>query len=234
MRNAAWEDKSLAGALGSWTELKHDTILYGKPNMAESGGGREPSILHSYVEPNPVLYNRLLWLTSYSRKNLEARGILPEYIGKAAVGIEELLKFLLDCSLKEIEGRDLTDEEREWLRYYGGRLESLSARLILGGKGDRWYNIESETERDMALIADTGTGTDGFDYLEQAVGRAAEIFVVTPSAGKLWLTRGAVFDYYEFISGKRMNDEEWQALLKEGGAPARPRWTESFLLPGRL
>jgi hypothetical protein len=234
MRNAAWEDKSLAGALGSWTELKHDTILYGKPNMAESGGGREPPILHSYVEPNPTLYNRLLWLTSYSRENLAAREILPEYIGKAAAGMEELFKFLLDCSLKELNGEELTNEEKKDLRFYGGRLENLSARLVLGGKADSWSNIESQTERDMALIADTGTGTDGIDYLEQAVGRAAEIFVVTPSAGKLWLTRGAVFDYYEFISGERMNDEEWQALLKGGGAPARPRWTESLLLPGRL
>jgi hypothetical protein len=234
MRNAAWEDKSLAGALGSWTELKHDTILYGKPNMSESGGGREPPILHSYVEPNPALYNRLLWLTTYSRKNLAARGILPENIEKAAIGIEELLKLLLDCSLKELNGEDLTDKEREWLRHYGGEIEGLSASLVLGRQGYSWYNIESQTERDMALIADTGTGPDGVDYLEQAVGRAAEIFVVAPSAGKLWLTRGAVFDYYEFISGERMNDEEWQALLEKGGAPARPRWTESFLVPGRL
>jgi hypothetical protein len=124
----------------------------------------------------------------------------------------------------------LSEPAGKELRFYGGRLERLSARIVLGGKGDQWFNIGSETDRDMALIADTGTGPDGIDYLEQAVGRAAEIFVVTPAVGKLWLTRGAVFDYYEFISGSRMNDEEWQALLKEDGAPARPGWTKSFFV----
>jgi hypothetical protein len=231
MRNSAWEDKSLAAALGSYAELKHDTILYGKQNTAELGGGGDPPpILHSYVEPNAELYNRLLWLTRYSRQNLEARNILPAKIKSAAERIETLLQFLLDCSLKELNGRDLSIEEKERLRYYGGWLESLSASIILGGGGS-WYNIESETDKDMALIADCGTGPDGTDYLEEAVGRAAEIFVVTPGAGKLWLTRGAVFDYYEFISGTRLSDEEWQALLKGTSKPARPRWTETFFRP---
>jgi hypothetical protein len=31
-------------------------------------------------------------------------------------------------------------------------------------------------------------------------------------------------------SGSRMNDEEWQTLLKEDRAPARPGWTKSFFV----
>jgi len=46
--------------------------------------------------------------------------------------------------------------------------------------------------------------------------------------GKLYLTRGAVFSYYEFTSNKRITDEEWQAMLKEGRQPALPDWTGSF------
>ncbi|MBK6426510.1 MAG: DUF3160 domain-containing protein [Blastocatellia bacterium] len=42
MRTQAWTDKSLSTALGSWAELKHDTVLYGKQSGAECGGGDEP------------------------------------------------------------------------------------------------------------------------------------------------------------------------------------------------
>ena len=39
MQTQAWLHKDMQTALGSWTELKHDTILYAKQVMAEMGGG---------------------------------------------------------------------------------------------------------------------------------------------------------------------------------------------------
>ena len=43
MRNEAWTDKSLNTSLGSWAELRHDTILYAKQSGIECGGdGDEP------------------------------------------------------------------------------------------------------------------------------------------------------------------------------------------------
>jgi hypothetical protein len=60
------------------------------------------------------------------------------------------------------------------------------------------------------------------------VGSAAQIFVVVPIGGKLYLTRGAIFNYYEFISNKRLTDEEWQKQLKENRQPPRPDWTDTF------
>jgi hypothetical protein len=41
MRSQAWARKELNTLLGSWTELKHDTILYVKQMYAEAGGGGE-------------------------------------------------------------------------------------------------------------------------------------------------------------------------------------------------
>ena len=39
MTNDEWQKKSLESYLGSYTELKHDTVLYAKQVMAEMGGG---------------------------------------------------------------------------------------------------------------------------------------------------------------------------------------------------
>ena len=56
--------------------------------------------------------------------------------------------------------------------------------------------------------------------------------VVVPNEdGDLYLTRGAMYSYYEFIvSGGRLADEEWWSMLDDGTEPAMPSWTESFVV----
>ncbi len=225
MQGTAWQDKSLTTALGSWAEMRHDTILYAKGSAAECGGFDEPPVVRAYVEPNPELYNRLLWLTSYTRENLSARGILPENIEYACNGFENMLVFLRDCAIKELRGEDLTAEEYDSLLTYGGLLENLTTSCVENGY--KWYQIESEADRNMAVIADVHTAYSG-GYLEEAVGTAAEIYVIVPMNGELYLTRGAVFDYFEFVSQKRMTDEEWQTMVRDD-PPRRPSFTSSFM-----
>ena len=41
MQNEEWAKKNLECFAGSYTELKHDTVLYSKQVMAEMGGGME-------------------------------------------------------------------------------------------------------------------------------------------------------------------------------------------------
>ena len=70
----------------------------------------------------------------------------------------------------------------------------------------------------MGLVADVHTS--GSEVLEEAVGNAAELWVVVPIKGKLQLTRGAIFSYYEFKhpSNHRLTDEAWQAQIGKGAA----------------
>jgi hypothetical protein len=78
----------------------------------------------------------------------------------------------------------------------------------------------------MAVIADIHTVLSS--YLEVGVGPASQIYVAVPIGGKIYLTRGAVFSYYEFISDTRLTDEEWQKMFKDNNQPAQPDWTDSF------
>lgn len=225
MRSTAWQDKSLATALGSWAEMRHDTILYAKGSAAECGGFDAPPVVRAYVEPNPELYNRLLWLTKFSRENLSERGILPENIEYMCESFENLLAFLRDCSIKELSGIDLTAEEYDSLLTYGGTLEYLTSNSVENGY--KWFQIESATDRNMAVIADVHTVYPN-SYLEEAVGQAAEIYVVVPMGGELYLTRGAMFDYFEFVSNERLTDEGWQEMVATN-PPERPPFTSSFM-----
>jgi hypothetical protein len=231
MTNTAWLDKSLSTALGSWSELRHDTILYGKQSGAECGGGEEPPQVKGYVEPNVEVYQKLLWLTKYSTENLDKKQILPEDLKEKMVSFQELLTFLTNCSVKELRNEELTKEEYYQLLTYGGMLEYLTSSLA--ENGTRWFEITSETDKNMAVIADVHTlapnrFSDG-GYMEVGVGTADEMYVVVPIGGKLYMTRGAVFSYYEFTSKKRLTDEEWQKSLKQKKQPERPVWTDTFI-----
>lgn len=222
MTNNAWEDKSLSTALGSWAEIRHDTILYGKQSAAECGGDEPPDIV-GYVEPNPEFFNRLLWLTADTRVNLASRGFLSDDMKDKMENFEDMLEFLKTCAQKELSGEDLSPEEHSTLFTFGGTLESLSSSIA---DSDNWYLIESDTDKNMACIADVHTSSG--HYLEEGVGTAAEMYVAIPQNGQIYLARGAVFDYYEFVGDTRLTDEAWQAQIKTA-PPARPQFTGSYM-----
>ncbi len=224
MTNQAWEDKSLSTALGSWAELRHDTILYAKQSGAECGGGEEPPVVKGYVEPNVEVYSKLKWLTEYSRVNLDQRGILPSTMSYKMEQFEDLLQFLTTCSMKELRNEELSADEYYQLLIYGGRLESMTASLA--EEGSRWFEITSDADKNMAVIADVHSTPSS--CLEAGVGPASQIYVAVTIGDEIYLTRGAVFSYYEFESETRLTDEEWQKLFKDSKQPAQPDWTDSF------
>lgn len=232
MRGIAWQDKSLNTALASWAQLRHDTILYGKQSVVQCGGDEaEPPFVKGYVEPNVKFYERLIALTKLSRSGLQSRKLLPEKLTQKFEDFEDLLTFLKRVSEKELRGQKLTRDEYLDIRYIGGKLEYMTVSVI-GENGATW-ELLSETEKDMAVVADVHTGGD--KVLEQGVGRALELYAIVPIEGKLYLARGAAFSYYEFKhpASDRLTDEKWQALLKAGKTPAPPIWTKSFLAPGK-
>ncbi len=249
MRNHAWVDKELNTALASWTELRHDVILYGKPSGAEGEiGVEEVPQPKGYVEPVPEFYDRLLRLVELNRQVLLEYDCLTERLKRVFDSFEDLILFLRDVSEKELMNQPLSDEEYERIRYIGGTLEDLSASLVeismnlpsfdwttgklIYGKPVRvirgWFEITGPG-RDMACIVDVHTSED--ECLEEAVGHANTIYVVVPIGDKLYLTRGAVFSYYEFKYpvSHRLTDEAWQEMIERWRAPDPPPWTASFL-----
>ncbi|RLC89402.1 MAG: hypothetical protein DRI37_03865 [Chloroflexi bacterium] len=232
MQTQAWARKDLQTALGSWTELKHDTILYAKQVMAELGGGapEEPPV-RGYVEPNPEAFARLLALTRMTRAGLEERGILSDQTSYRLDELEETLVFLQSVAERELAGGEITAEEYERIKYYGGWLErmTLSAADTVEGS---YSNVFNEDEQ-AALVADVATDPNGY-VLEEATGRIDEIYVVVPNgAGGLQIAQGGVFSYYEFRwpMDDRLTDEAWRAQITAGNQPPRPEWTDSFSAP---
>ncbi len=224
MRTDAWQDKSLFTALGSWTELRHDTILYAKQSGAECGGDGEEAPPKNYVEPNLEFWTRLKWLNAYTEAGLSGRHLLDDKLKDKFSTLGDLIDFCRRITIKELTGARVSEDENYQMNAYGADLEALMLDFAGG-------DILSDTDKDMALIADVHTSFD--NCLEEGTGRAAAIYVVVPIQGKLYLTRGAVYTQYEFQwpASDRLTDEKWQQILKTGKEPGFADWTRSFLVP---
>lgn len=228
MTNQAWTRKDLNTVLGSYTELKHDTILYAKQVMAEMGGG-PPEIIKGYVEPEPEFYARIAALIGMTRDGLLQRGLLQKsqntYDQTDYNTLNDLYNLAMDLkhiSEKELTGTKLTDDEYSLIQFYGGRLEHITmAASDPAGSGEGNTDIN---DQDSAVVADIATGNG--NALEEGTGRIMEIYAVVPVEGKLVLTRGGIYSQYEFVtpSSNRLNDDQWRQRLNNKQAPPLGDW----------
>lgn len=232
MTNDAWVKKDLNAYLGSWAELKHDTILYAKQVYAELGAGEGPQAKddRGYVEPNVEVYARLASLLKMTRQGLEIRGLLQDPEKELLNILEELVLSLKTISEKELNNTALTDEEYELIRSIGGQLEHIwyeANRQDIESSEMSWRDYLDENP--AAIIADVATDPNG-SALEEGVGYIYEIYAAVPIEGKITITKGGVFSYYEFKwpMSDRLTDEKWRDILNSGQAPSTPDWTGEF------
>jgi hypothetical protein len=231
MQNRAWTRRQLETYLGSWTELKHDTILYAKQVYAEMGGGGEELDDRGYVEPNPEVYARLAALTRLTIDGLISRDLLNEKDQSALERMEELALRLKDIAERELQGQPLTDADYDLIRSFGGQLE----HFWLEAMADEGIDHPSAVyENPAALVADVATNPDGGQVLEEATGYVHTIYAVVPVEGELRIASGAVYSYYEFTwpAADRLTDQKWKQMLESGETPEQPGWVQTYRAPG--
>ena len=237
MRNDAWERKDLVSALGSFAELKHDTVLYGKAVMAEMGGGGDIEIPKSYVEPNVELYEKLNWLLEFTKVNLKDRQMLSEKYEEKINKFQAMVVKFRDFSIKELQNEPLTGEEISYLLYIGGEMESIMVDFVQSSDENQisnWYEIENATDRRMPVVVDlmrvveNSVGLPKDEIFSIGTGKPMEIFVIYPHEGKLYMGRGATFSYYEFLNKERLTDEDWQKMVYDN-ATDFPTWYKDLV-----
>lgn len=228
IQSPAWVDKELQTVLGSWTELRHDTILYAKQSYTMAGKGMppEPNLTYGYVEPYPEVYARLEEMMRDLRNNFIALDLVIEGIPEKIKEFEELLDKLKIISEKEISNTPLDNEEYELIWNIGSKLTSLKEfpSQIL-------EKITSDTDEKMEIVADVHTDVNTGQVLEEGVGSPFNIYVIIDSARGVRICRGAVFSYYEFKHSMedRLTDEKWQKMGENNERPNQPDWVKSFV-----
>lgn len=244
MKNTAWTRKQLNTFLGSYAELKHDSILYAKQVYAEMGGGGdlEETDFRGYVEPEPLVYARIANLASMTRDGLQGYGMISENDAAMLTLLQQLAEQLLTISNKELSNESLTEEEHELIKTYGGQLEHFW-KEALKDKADANGYIDTR-ENPAAIIADIATDPNG-SCLEVGTGSVDKIYVVVNVEGTLKIATGTVYSYYEFAQpiDQRLTDKDWRIMLgidqavDENGMPIwdndreevqQPSWINEF------
>lgn len=230
VKNEQWNLKNLQTGLGSWTELKHDTLLYAKQSYAELGGGGEavtpPPVPKGYVEPNIAFLDRLIALTKMTTEGLASRNLLDGvFIDRNDEFLKDLV-FFKDIAVKELQNEKISDDDFETLRttpkYMNALLDALPGEEI------------HERDARSALIADVHTDVPGAKILYEADGIPNYIYVAVRDQNGTRLTKGLVYNYYEFAAPleHRLTDQDWwiqNYTTDKSKLPENPAWTQTLV-----
>jgi hypothetical protein len=238
MQTSAWSYKDLNAALGSWAELKHDTILYTK--MPEGAGGGGPPMsgpAPSYVEPNPQAFYRMSYIARSLACGLQnlilQEPCVPGEGGMYSTdvtgfingmsGLGGRLQSLGDIAAKQLAGQPVSEDDNYLITGCLGMIECMNT--------DTGYNIPTSKMPEVPVIAAV-TGAQN-SVLEVGVGKVDRIYVVVPLEGRWEVAQGGIFSYYEFSQPRdqRLTDEAWREKLA-GGSVEQPAWASNFVLPG--
>jgi hypothetical protein len=243
MHTAAWQRKQLQTQLASWSELRHNTVLYAKPPYTSGATCEYPN---GYVEPYPELYARVKLLLSETARQIEATSLYlagrdlssrKQRTVEALRNMAEILDRLETLARKELAAEPFSQDDVEWIK---GFIVQQGRRGCAGPPYDGWYTSlfyrgPIRCSEWSPTIVDVHTNPNGevAETLETGVGDCNFLVAAIDNDGDRMVYVGPVYSYYEFLqpAEDRLTDEAWGKLLEAGEAPPRPTWTEVFQAP---
>ncbi len=220
-RTEAWSRRLLATQLASWSELRHDSILYAKQSYSVGILCKYPD---AYVEPYPAVFHRLVEQSALALRlvagfdrtflNLGQVAILDsahKYFERA----KEILSRLEAMSQKNAKGEHLSSSDLAFLN------DMIKVHTVEGGCGggvtsyDGWYREllggASVTDPDVT-VADIHTSLEaGVLHIGKQLPRRIVVSVDWADGARAYV--GAAYSYHELVSEQRLNDSEWSALV---------------------
>lgn len=256
MRTAAWADKMLQTQLGSWTQLRHDNMLYVKQSFTP--GEVLCEYPAGYVEPYPAFYAALAQLAQDVQQVLNrvplagndhgvaTRERIVSYFSNLAV-VSQQLQTLAE---KELRLEAFTEQEVLFLKSMIKRDTKYQGEGCTGPiveeLWDGWYaHLFYQKDKNPALIADVHTNVTSDPgsllypprVLHAATGPVAAALLVVDTDEGMAIYVGPAFSYYEVVTAgshsslpERLNNDQWRRQLQRSPYPTAPAWTQSFRL----
>lgn len=214
MKNPVWQREKLNTQMASWTELRHDNILYAKQTMVPSPWNEGLGL----VEPYPEFYSRLESMCRQLISVIDTFSIeLPIHKYRLQTLASWAFRFG-GYAEKIVAGDPLTTSEQSIIKGWGLDLLDFFASADL-------------PEDDPELIADVASSSITGEVLHEAVGKLNPIILIytDPADNRNLAGVGYVMSYYELIEEdwNRLNDDEWTKRL-ETDPPSRPIWTKGY------
>lgn len=216
-----YQIKSLITYMGSYTELKHDTLLYVKQAYAEMGAGGDDActiyvdppalpVPKGYIEAEPDFLDQLILLVDQTIPYFKGTYSEAQYLE-----FSKALKKLKEIAIHQIHNETISDEDFEWMRT---ELIDQLEQIVIPIKT---FGSVSQKETRGAIIADIFTSEqDGPLY--EAVGRPALMILNVSDTNGTRTVLGPIFTHYEFYAsdeiiqdakGGRYTDQDRQTQL---------------------
>ena len=240
MQTAAWWHQKLNTQLASWTELRHDNLLYAKQSYTSSYACSYPC---AYVEPFPECFQSLNKLATVAHAKFSNISFFDGALKKEILDYYELLETVTDTlatiARKELEGVSLTEDEMTFMKemLYRGGYSVLKGwyMLLLNGPTyvPRWIGTSAFSDYVVADYHTTPTDSAGnvIGAVLHAGTGPVDLAIITAEAPDAATAAfvGPVMSYYEYTTTdfQRLTDEEWENIYLSQAM--RPAWTSSYL-----
>jgi hypothetical protein len=253
MRTTEWALKSTATQLASWTQLRHDTVLYVKPSYS---GGNACEYPAGFVEPIPHFWQRYGAMIERT-KEVVAKTTFPDgpYKDVGKYRRESWLRGLDAFAKAATMLLAIAEKEVAQMPLNAAEVKFLKDTVVLGGGSGRppisgWYpNLfmrrsqqmsQDDAHKWVALVADVHTDPpsppagDPGCVVHQGVGNVDALIIAIDNGQDRMVYAGPVFSHYEFETPNavRLTNTDWHDALRSGKNPPRPEWTAGFVVPG--
>lgn len=237
----AWNLRILNAQLGSWAQLRHDTILYAKQSYTGVPGCEFPD---AYVEPYPEFFGALGRYASAGARVadlVKAGGAvsLAESVQTYYQNLSNAASMLQQMAIAQREGRPFTERQMAFINH-AVNIESKNEGCVQVDVPNGWY-ADLFFERGKSIEEDLTVAdvhTQPADENGSIVGRVLHVATAYPrlsiiTANTCQGTRayvGLAYAYHERITKdfQRLTDQEWTASVKTA-PPAAPAWLEPII-----
>eukprot|EP01103_Thecamoeba_quadrilineata_P002343 TRINITY_DN12313_c0_g1_i1.p1 TRINITY_DN12313_c0_g1~~TRINITY_DN12313_c0_g1_i1.p1 ORF type:complete len:713 (-),score=96.26 TRINITY_DN12313_c0_g1_i1:59-2176(-) len=235
MRTRAWADRTMSTQIASWSQLRHDTILYVKESYAMCLC-EYPGV---YVEPRPEFWGRFREMANSSLSLISRLSFNDPHYLKSNLSyffqqFAETLEKLEITAVAEVNGQPIPKDIADWLK------RAVFQQMGSGEPSyDGWYcrlfygDSEASCEPEY-IVADVHTNppdnSGPGSILHQAIGPVSAMIISVNCGADKMAYIGPVFSHYEFFNKgmNRMSDSEWTSRVNAKKLPNHPRWTSSY------
>jgi hypothetical protein len=237
----AWGRRLLNTQLGSWAQLRHDTLLYAKQSYTDGALCEFPD---AYVEPNPEFFRALV---RFAERGGELVSALPadsyltpplqSYFSSFAATVGTLT----EMAEQQRTGEPFSAAQLAFIND-AVRVDTESAGCVTTEVPNGWYaglffNRAQAIEQDLT-IADVHTQPT--DEGGNPVGKVLHVGTAFPRLMTVTIDTcvgprayvGMAYSYHELVTENfaRLNDEEWTARVSSNAISEVP-WARSIIAP---
>ncbi len=246
MKTREWAMKQTNTQMASWTQLRHDTILYVKQSYSVIASCYYPT---GFVEPVVPFWAQMDAMASRSADLLEQTPFPEQVQATQAKQVKFFRAFATEMGKltviaeKQLNQKELAAADKKVLedvmQISHQRAGSGSVPKYTGWYPSLFYRGPMDCMKWDALVADVHTDVESYppgdpgSVLHQGVGNV-DLMVIAIDNGKDRVVYvGPTLSHYEFETPNaiRKTDKEWKADLLDGKVPPRPDYTRGYLVP---